>query len=322
MNAKILVFSVFTLLLSCNSENIESNHINPETADSNIKNSEVGGDLEFKEDINLSDENYDMSYFSGQAEIATYTLKKARYQDIHPGEAVLVFVSEPFLSEKQVKADRPNSDNSVKVLKMNRIDRFSTGVYDYSQFTSVFTPYQKYDAKYPIKITMGSQDWCGQSFYQVNNRNGFEFNQKSYFESEGDTIFNLDYVLTEDNMLNLIRISKDLLPIGEFEILPSISYLRSSHIEVKSYLANGSISSGENGFIYEYTIPEIKRSVKIHVSNDNQNRIMKWEETYPTVFDGTLRKSIYEMKGVEVMPYWRMNNKEDSYLRKELKLLN
>src|SRR5690554_5497190 len=98
---------------------------------------------------NRSSRSHDLPYFSGQAEIATYQLKKARYDDYHPGEAVLIFVTEPFLKEEQVKADNPTEENSVKVLKMNRVDRFNTGIYDYAQFTSVFTPIEKFEAKYP-----------------------------------------------------------------------------------------------------------------------------------------------------------------------------
>lgn len=186
---------------------------------------------------------FDVSDFSGKAEIATYSLTKARYKDKHPGEAVLIFVTEPFLLDQQVKSDKPTSSNSVNVLKMNRIDRFSTGIYDYSQFTSVFTPVEKYNAKYPLKVTMGSQDWCGQSFTQMNNRDGFDYEHRSYFESEGDTSFRIEYVFTEDNMMNMARLAKDLLPVDEFTIFPSLSYLRSSHAEIKNYKAIGSLDS-------------------------------------------------------------------------------
>ncbi len=270
---------------------------------------------------NLSDQSYDASFFSGKAEIATYTLKKARYQDIHPGESVLIFVTEPFLIDKQVKADKPTSENSVNVLKMNRVDRFSTGIYDYSQFTSVFTPIKKYNPSYPIKITMGSQDWCGQSFTQINNDKGYKYEHKSYFESEGDTSFHIDYVISEDNMMNLARLSTDLLPIGEFSMLPSLAYLRTSHSEIKSYMAVGSLDSTETGFIYAYEIPELSRNVRVFLSIENNNRITRWEESYPTVFDKVIRTSTYELKGVEVLPYWELNKTENTGLRKDLKLI-
>jgi len=320
MKVKYFLVIPLAFLIGCNNEGADSKKENSPVDSIQVIAKDAGSEKSLL-NANLSDESYDMSYFSGQAEVATYSLEKARYEDVHPGEAVLVFVAEPFSIKNQVKADRPNAENSVKALKMNRIDRFSTGVYDYSQFTSVFTPYEKFDAKFPMKITMGSQDWCGQSFYQINNRNGFEFSQKSYFESKGDTVLNIEYAVPEDNIMNLIRISKDLLPIGDFDVIPSASYLASSNTKVKSYLANGAIVLDDDGFVYEYEIPELSRSVKIYVTTENQNRISKWEETYPTVFDGVSRTSVYVLKGVKVMPYWRMNSSEDEGLRKEMNLL-
>ncbi|RYM30820.1 hypothetical protein ERX46_17210 [Brumimicrobium glaciale] len=317
---------LFFLFLSCENKT-NSKEENTSTVDVpkiesdksvNIEEDKADGSRSVK---NLSDKSYDLSYFSGKAEVATYKLTKARYKDKHPGEAVLIFVTEPFLINKQVKADQPTSENSVKVLKMNRIDRFSTGIYDYSQFTSVFTPIEKYDVHYPLKMTLGSQDWCGQSFTQINNNDGFEYEHKSYFESDGDTSYHIDYVLTEDNIFNLARLSIDLLPVGEFEIFPSLTYLRNSHLEVKNYTAVGTLDYTETGFFYVYEIPELRRSVRFFLSSENQNRILSWEESYPTVTDNVMRTSTYELKGVKVLPYWELNKKENAGLRKELKMM-
>jgi hypothetical protein len=319
-----LFFLIF--FSSCENQTIQNKGIYKSVDSLKVENekaqfSESGNSEMKKKSTKLSDLDFDIGYFSGQAEIATYQLKKARYEVMHPGEAILIFVTEPFLIDEQVKADQPTDENSIKVLKMNRIDRFTTGIYDYSQFTSVFTPLQKFKAKYPMKITMGSQDWCGQTFTQINNNEGFDYEHKSYFESEGDTSLHFDYVFTEDNMMNLARLSHDLLPVDEFTVFPSLAYLRTSHVEMKNYKAIGSMDSTETGFFYVYEIPELKRSVRFFISSENQNRITRWEETYPTVFDGVLRTSIYELKGVELLPYWKLNKKEDSRLRKSLNLM-
>jgi len=109
--------------------------------------------------------------------------------------------------------------------------------------------------------------------------------------------------------------------VDEFTVFPSLAYLRTSHVEMKNYKAIGSMDSTETGFFYVYEIPELKRSVRFFISSENQNRITRWEETYPTVFDGVLRTSIYELKGVELLPYWKLNKKEDSRLRKSLNLM-
>ena len=325
MKLKFSFLLVLISFLSCENQNSKVQQVtsNIDTTEVKHSNDSLSEDS-ISDDIvpmNLSEQTYDISYFSGKAEIATYALKKARYEDTYQGEAVLIFVSEPFLKDKQVKADRPTSKNSIKVLKMNRIDRFSTGIYDYSQFTSVFTPIEKFEANYPLKMTFGNQDWCGQSFTQINNNQGFDYLHKSYFESDGDTSYQIDYAMTEDNMFNLVRLSLDLLPIGEFNVLPSMSYLRNSHSEMKTYQALGSLDTIQRGFLYVYEIPELRRSVRFFISSENQNRITSWEESYPTIFDNMMRTSTYELKGIEVLPYWELNKKENEGLRKDLKLM-
>lgn len=268
---------------------------------------------------NSTSTNYDASYFSGEAEISTYTLEKARYDSIHPGEAILIFVTEPFLPQKQVKADDYKQENT-QVLKLNRIDRFTTGIYDYSQFTSVFTPLENYDPRYPLKITMGSQDWCGQSFMQLNNNNGFDILLRSYFESEGDESVHIDYAITEDNLFNLIRIDETLLPTGEFEIIPSFAFKRNVHAKENKYEAKGTLNLSADTLIYTYKIPALKRTVEIHFDSENKNQITTWKETYPTVFDQKLRTSKYVLKKTRHTPYWEKNNAADIIYRDSLGL--
>ena len=203
---------------------------------------------------------------------------------------------------------------------MNRIDRFTTGIYDYSIYTSVFTPISNYQPSYPLKVTMSSQDWCGQSFMQLNNRGGFEVLLRSYFESEGDTTNFLDYAFTEDNLFNLARVDTALLPKGEFEIIPTMAYLRLSHEPLKHYNANAMLAKLENQVIYSYDIPELKRGVRMFMDPNKHFQIVRWEETYPTVFNGKLRKSIYTLRTSERLPYWKLNQAKDASLRDSLKL--
>ena len=269
---------------------------------------------------NKTKKTYSADYFSGKAEICSYELEKARYESTHPGEAILIFVTEPFLPKKQVKADDYQTADYVQVLKMNRVDRFVTGVYDYSQFTSVFTPLYRYEPMFPLKITMSSQDWCGQSFMQLNNNNGFDVLLRSYFESEGDDIIHLDYAIAEDNIFNLIRIDEALLPIGSFEIIPSFAFKRSSHTKENTFNAKATLKTKSDASIYSYEIPELNRSVEIIFDPDNHNRINSWKETYPTVFDQEMCTSSYTLKKVQHDPYWEMNKAEDVIYRDSLGL--
>ena len=80
-------------------------------------------------------------WFQGKAEVNHYKLEQNCYGEMRKGYAVLVFVTEDFTS-KQVKAD--NSDCSVSgavpVMKFTPNRKFITGIYDYANMTSVFTP--------------------------------------------------------------------------------------------------------------------------------------------------------------------------------------
>ena len=273
------------------------------------------------EPANKSELSYNLPQFSGQAEISTYDLSRARYNNVHPGEAVLIFVTEPFLPNTQVKSDAGGTSKSVKVLKMNKIDRFSTGVYDYSMYTSVFTPIEKYDPLFPLKVSFSSQDWCGQIFTQLNNSEGYKYSQYSYFQNEGDSMMNQDYALPEENLFNIARIDTALLPKGEFGIFPAQSYMRTAHVDFKIYNANASIGFKDQLIVYSYEIPELRRSVRLFLDPKEKMKIVKWTETYPTVFDNKMRTSTYTLKSSFSKPYWNLNRLGDTHLRDSLNVM-
>lgn len=269
---------------------------------------------------NRIDKAYKLPSFSGKAELCTYEVDRARYDTNHSGETVLIFVQEPFLPDQQVKSDNWKEEETVPVLKMNRIDRFVTGIYDYSIFTSVFTPLKGYDPMYPLKITMSAQDWCGQSFVQLNNDDGFVLQSNSYFQSEGDTTLPVEYVCTEDNLFNIIRIDTSLVPVGEFKMLPSMSFIRTNHISLSPVNANGAISRIDKTIVYTCEMPSIRRSIRVFIDTEKDNQIIKWTETYPTVMDGQLRTSTYRLKGLSRLPYWELNAAKDTVFRDTLSL--
>lgn len=308
---RLIHFLLILTLLGCT---------NDSASNSKSENLKEGSTKEGFNPQNKTDKSYKVDYFSGEAEISTYELSRARYDNNHPGEAVLIFVTEPFLFKDQVKSDEGSTDQTGQVLKMNRIDRFTTGIYDYSMYTSVFTPSEGFEIQHPLKITFSSQDWCGQVFAQLNNSNGLKYSQYSYFQSEGDTVFDVPYTITEDNIFNIARIDVDELPIGDFEILPSQSYLRTAHIDFKPYEARSSMEKSDSMIVYNYEIPALQRSVRIFLEPNNHNRISQWTETYPTIFDGVLRTSKYQLKSTRKTPYWKKNKLKDTHLRDSLKL--
>ena len=58
-------------------------------------------------------------WFDGHAEISSYALTQSRYGEQRQGKAVLIFVTEDFLANAQVKANR-KSKTTIPVLKSNR----------------------------------------------------------------------------------------------------------------------------------------------------------------------------------------------------------
>ena len=62
-----------------------------------------------------NDKAFNNYWYGGTAELSSFTLRQARYGEIHEGEAVLIFVTEPFSESKQVKLDNPAATPRDKV---------------------------------------------------------------------------------------------------------------------------------------------------------------------------------------------------------------
>ena len=79
---------------------------------------QLNGDQEVLSSVTKSTKEDASYWFGGNAEITSYSLKQARYGEIHTGTAVFVFVTEPFSQSLGTKSDTPRKDN-VQVLKLN-----------------------------------------------------------------------------------------------------------------------------------------------------------------------------------------------------------
>ncbi|MDH3649991.1 MAG: hypothetical protein OEQ53_09920, partial [Saprospiraceae bacterium] len=66
-------------------------------------------------------------WYAGTAELNVFEVEQARYNEVHPGQTVLVFVTEDFLTDKQVKNESAPKKQSTSVLKTNLIRNFTTG---------------------------------------------------------------------------------------------------------------------------------------------------------------------------------------------------
>jgi hypothetical protein len=261
----------------------------------------------------------------GKAEINRYELRQNRYADQHPGEVVLIFVKEDFLTDLQVKNDRYRNPNSKPVLKTNQLRRFTTGLYDYSIMTSVFTPM---DRTPTLKVSLSAQDWCGQSFAQLNYRDeAYRHQLFSYFESEGDVTDTAKADWLEDELFNRVRLLGADVPTGTFTLIPSLTYLRLRHKPYAPYRADislapyrGSDFSGTDLLEYAISFPELDKETRIVFEKAAPHRIVGFTETYPSAFDGQPRRTIATLTDSLFEAYWDQNAAEDTVFRQRLGL--
>lgn len=258
-------------------------------------------------------------WYSGVAELSTFELQQARYGEIRDGEAVLIYVTEPFDLEKQVKANR-KGPNTSSVLKLNRVRKFLTGVYPYSIMSSVFDPVS--DKRHALKVTTSVQEWCGHVYAQLNNREAFEVQSHSYFEMEADQELELPKSLLEDELWTKLRFGVADLPTGKTEVVPSLEYLRLKHKPIKAYEAILTLSKDGESRTLTLTYPELGRTLQIYFQESFPYRVEGWSETYPSGFgpSGPMITSTARRQETLLTPYWRKNAKSDVSLRDTLGL--
>nr|WP_240961636.1 septum formation inhibitor Maf [Nonlabens sp. Ci31] len=294
------------MLVSCN------NNINVEKDGKTI----IGEDPMAKlEDRQLSQEFKDY-WFNGTAEISSYELSQARYGEMREGTAVMIFVTEPFDKKDQIKADQTKKTNRP-VLKLNATRDFNTGIYPYSIMSSTFLPLDKKDNA--IKIATSIQEWCGHTYMQLNqDGNQYDVMLHSYFQSEGNTAFEVDNVITENQLAAQLRLDPKEMPVGEIQMIPSTEYLRLKHVETKPYDAVAKLSETTDGYLYSVKFTELGRTIAFKTEKEFPYRILSWMDRYkdgaaPMVSTGTLQKTIKT-------PYWKQNANKDAVRRDSLGL--
>lgn len=269
-------------------------------------------------------------WYSGKAEISSFRLEQARYGELHSGYSILVFVTEDFSKEKQVKLDRPEQAGSdkVKILKLNRIKKFDTGIYRYSMMDSVFTPVDI--DKYPntLKISSSSQEWCGNTFNQLNLKDGgYEVESFSYFESEGDNKFDLEKEFLEDELWTRIRIDPSDLPVGEIKIIPGAMVSRLTLRELSVETAEASLTQNPDDpelMNYKLVYPDLGRSMLVTFNKAFPYKIVSWQESYKSGF-GENAKELTTKASIQktiITDYWNKNRPPDRVLREQLGIEN
>ncbi len=269
-------------------------------------------------------------WYQGKAELNGYRLTQARYGNENPGEAVVIFVSEDFLTGPQVKNDYYRNPNTAPIMKSNQIRRFTTGIYDYSVFTSVFTPTAVEEFPQTLKVTMSSQDWCGQTYDQLNLRDGqYRSELHSYFEAEADKVESKRADFLEDEVMTRIRMAPDRLPVGNFSVIPALHYLRLTHKTYDTYQAAATLEDytgtdfpSAQGRLRAYTLryPEFEREVVYVFSAAPPYYLEGWLDTYPDGREGSLLTTKAVRTGTLLEPYWQQQAAADRDKRRLLGL--
>lgn len=254
-------------------------------------------------------------WYAGEAEISSYQLEQARYGEIRQGKAVLVYVTEDFLPNKQVKADNRNPNN-IPVLKLNATKKFKTGIYPYSVMQSTFYPVS--NTSHALKVSSSMQEWCGHVYAQLNNRNQFEITSHSYFESEADQQFKLDKTILENELWTQLRIDPESLPTGNIQIIPAFEFTRFRHVPVKAYEATAVLKDN----VYSLNYPSLDRTLSITFNPNFPFDILGWEETFKSGFGSNakiLTTKATKLKTIK-SAYWQKNSNKHETLRDTLQL--
>jgi hypothetical protein len=270
------------------------------------------------------------TYRGRGAEISTYRTVQPRYGEARDASTVMIFVPEHISMKSRIKVEDYNSvpkEDQVQVIKLNRVLKFKTGIYDYSVMTSVFSAMQPELGReefYPLKISISASEWCGNFYgHLLPDGMGAKRVMHSYFQGEGDVNDYLRaplYDLYEDDLPILIReFNGPFLKGGEkrnFSILPSLWQSRITHKPL-SYKP-GWVSKADGGKIraggsdhdsFKWTWQVGARNVQYWVQKQYPHYILKWETSEGE--KGELTKTRH-------LPYWDLKSNKNLVLRKEL----
>lgn len=259
--------------------------------------------------------NFSSYWYAGEAEITAFTLEQSRYGAPREGDAVLIYVTEDFYPDTQVKAERRTKE-TISVLKLNATKRFNTGIYPYTILQSTFSPV--HTQSHALKTSASIQEWCGHVYAQINNRAHYEYTSHSYFEGEADQNLRLPKVHMENDFWNLARLNPQELPTGEFQAIPSLEAIRLLHLDKHVYEANANLEEKDGLYHYTLEYPEINRSLTIRFEQAFPHAIQGWEENLIRQ-NRVLTTKAHSPRQIR-LDYWNKNRNTDLHYRDSLKL--
>lgn len=256
-------------------------------------------------------------WYDQGAEITRYALEQARYGEVREGDAVLVYVTEPFDTEQHVKSDDPEAATAVPAFKLNHTRKFLTGIYPYSVMRSTFQAIDLQTHPHAFKSTFSAQEWCGHVFEQLDRRDdGWRLQLFSYFQSEGDQDRELGEAWLVDEFWTRIRLDPESLPLGPIEVIPPALLRRFAHRDAAVMEAEASWIEdlGDGLRHYHVMIPEWNWSLTLQITSTFPWHLQGWREEH-----GRQTTTATQTHRIH-SPYWRLNGVDDTGKRAELGL--
>ena len=260
----------------------------------------------------------------GRGELAGYDLTFPRYGEARKGVAVTVFVAETFSNSLRVKSDsgkHPSSDE-FPVMKLNLMQDFPTGIYDYNLITSAFVALSSVNGRpagSATKVSFSSQEWCGSAYGQLLFDPGSaRLTSHSYFDGEADQQRVLtvpaDAVAADAILLWARGFAAPTLGPGERREVPMVGSLKTSRLRHQP-LEVGRGTLARDATPTRLSVPagsfEVERKTvqiaggptwTIHVESAEPHRVIQWETS-----DG--ERAV--LLASDRLPYWKMHGEGD-----------
>jgi hypothetical protein len=251
----------------------------------------------------------DALWDDGNAEVARYRATEPRYGVMREGEAILIVVKETFDSDLLVKADGVHHESTIDVMKLNTVTSFQTGVYTYRQMVSA---YLTRDALRPVKLAVGSQEWCGLTSKILTIRGSEALLRTfSYFGDEADRAFSLelghDAVLYDALPMWLRSLDLDDRSTRTIRVLDE----QRSNRATEPALVRAQVGVGEPVAVevpagsfsaHPVTVTRGEARDVFFLGEEAPHPLVRWERS-----DG----GVYELTVLARAPYWNMHDPEN-----------
>ena len=269
---------------------------------------------------------YDAAFWKtwgdGFAELTSYDLTYPRYGAPRKGTAVSIFVTETFANSLRVKSDPAGraKQDEFAVMKLNLIEDFQTGIYDYNLMLQSFVALESVNGRpagVMTKVAWSSQEWCGNLFKQaLLDKDVLRAVSHSYFDGEGDQSLSeptpAPAVLSEDALMLWARgMAWPVLKAGETREVPALFALQAARFK-KGPVQWGKVvlSRSSSGDVYRAKLSDGRERV-YEVEKSAPFRVLKYSTSEGV--EGVLVAS-------ERMKYWDLNKPEGAKALEKLKL--